>query len=128
MTRHLNASSGVRSTAAIPTAGAPTRPRTRDGHDGQSRRAVQAAYTGRLEWGTLQARTYYQYTKHEMDFGDDRRYWSGPGQPPARSGGDAARGTEKRRVAIEFLRQNLHELRSSLPPAQRIPFTPPHHR
>jgi iron complex outermembrane receptor protein len=48
------------------------------------------AYTGRLEWGTLQARTYYQHTKHEMDFGDDRRYWYGPGQPPAGSGGDAA--------------------------------------
>ncbi len=48
------------------------------------------AYTGQLDWGTLQARAYYQHTKHEMDFGDDRRYWYGPGQPPTGSGGDIA--------------------------------------
>ena len=48
------------------------------------------AYTGRLEWGTLQARAYYQDTQHEMDFGDDKRFWYGPGQPPAGSGGDTA--------------------------------------
>jgi len=47
-------------------------------------------YTGRLEWGTVQARAYYQHTKHEMDFGDDKRFWYGPGQPPAGSGGDVA--------------------------------------
>ena len=35
------------------------------------------AYTGRLGWGTLRARAYYQHTKHEMDFGDDKRYWYG---------------------------------------------------
>ena len=36
------------------------------------------------------------------------------------SRGDAlARGLEKRRVAIEYLRQNLHELRPSLPAARR---------
>ena len=48
------------------------------------------AYTGRLDWGTLQARAYYQDTKHEMDFGDDKRFWYGPGAPPAGSGGDVA--------------------------------------
>jgi iron complex outermembrane receptor protein len=48
------------------------------------------AYTGRLDWGTLQARAYYQDTKHEMDFGADKRFWYGPGQPPAGSGGDVA--------------------------------------
>ena len=48
------------------------------------------AYTGSLGWGTLQARAYYQHTKHEMDFGDDRRFWYGPGAPPAGSGGDTA--------------------------------------
>jgi iron complex outermembrane receptor protein len=47
-------------------------------------------YTGRLEWGTLQARAYYQDTQHEMDFGDDKRFWYGPGAPPAGSGGDVA--------------------------------------
>ncbi len=48
------------------------------------------AYTGRLEWGTLQARAYYQSTEHEMDFGPDKRFWYGPGAPPAGSGGDMA--------------------------------------
>lgn len=48
------------------------------------------AYTGRLEWGTLQARAYYQITGHEMDFGPDKRFWYGPGVPPAGTGGDAA--------------------------------------
>ena len=48
------------------------------------------AYTGQLDWGTLQARAYYQDTQHEMDFGDDKRFWYGPGQPPAGSGGDTA--------------------------------------
>ena len=43
------------------------------------------AYTGQLDWGTLQARAYYQDTQHEMDFGDDKRFWYGPGQPPAGS-------------------------------------------
>ena len=35
------------------------------------------AYTGALDWGTLKARTYYQDTSHEMDFGADKRYWYG---------------------------------------------------
>ena len=48
------------------------------------------AYTGSLGWGTLQARAYYQHTEHEMDFGDDKRFWYGPGQPPSGSGGDTA--------------------------------------
>jgi iron complex outermembrane receptor protein len=48
------------------------------------------SYTGRLDWGTLQARAYYQHTQHEMDFADDKRFWYGPGQPPAGSGGDTA--------------------------------------
>ena len=48
------------------------------------------AYTGRLEWGTLQARAYYQSTEHKMDFGPDKRFWYGPGAPPAGTGGDTA--------------------------------------
>jgi iron complex outermembrane receptor protein len=47
-------------------------------------------YTGRMDWGTLQARAYYQHTQHEMDFGPDKRFWYGPGAPPAGSGGDTA--------------------------------------
>ena len=48
------------------------------------------AYTGRLDWGTLRARAFLQDVRHEMDFGPDKRYWYGPGAPPAGSGGDTA--------------------------------------
>ena len=48
------------------------------------------AYTGKQDWGTLKARAYYEHTEHEMDFGDDKRYWygaaSGGNNPP---GGNA---------------------------------------
>ena len=48
------------------------------------------AYTGNLVWGKLKGRAYYEHTQHEMDFGDDKRFWYGPGQPPLGSGGDTA--------------------------------------
>ena len=48
------------------------------------------AYTSTLDWGTLRARAYLQDVRHEMDFGSDKRFWYGPGQPPTGSGGDAA--------------------------------------
>ncbi len=48
------------------------------------------AFTGKQGWGTLKARAYYTHVQHEMDFGDDRRFWYGPGRPPAGSGGDIA--------------------------------------
>jgi iron complex outermembrane receptor protein len=48
------------------------------------------SYTGRLGGGTLQARAYLQETEHAMDFGPDKRFWYGPGAPPAGSGGDTA--------------------------------------
>lgn len=35
------------------------------------------AYTGRLDWGTLKARVHHEHTQHEMDFGEDKRYWYG---------------------------------------------------
>ncbi len=47
-------------------------------------------YSGDLTWGTLTARAYYEHTQHQMDFGDDKRFWYGPGQPPRGSGGDVA--------------------------------------
>jgi iron complex outermembrane receptor protein len=47
-------------------------------------------YTGELGWGTLKLRAYYQQTQHAMDFGDDKRFWYGPGKPPLGSGGNAA--------------------------------------
>jgi iron complex outermembrane receptor protein len=48
------------------------------------------AYTGDQSWGTLKARAYYQHTQHEMDFGDDKRFWYGPGKPPLGAGGSMA--------------------------------------
>ncbi len=51
---------------------------------------LNLAYTVRQGWGTLKARVYYEHTQHEMDFGDDKRFWYGPGQPPTGSGGDSA--------------------------------------
>ena len=47
-------------------------------------------YTGKQGWGTLKARAYYEHTQHQMDFGDDKRFWYGPGLPPSGSGGDTA--------------------------------------
>jgi iron complex outermembrane recepter protein len=47
-------------------------------------------YTGDQGWGTLKARVYYEHTQHQMDFGDDKRFWYGPGLPPSGSGGDIA--------------------------------------
>ncbi len=35
------------------------------------------SYVGDHDWGVLKARAYYEETKHEMDFGDDRRFWYG---------------------------------------------------
>jgi iron complex outermembrane receptor protein len=34
-------------------------------------------YTGEYDWGVLKARAYYEKTDHEMDFGDDKRFWYG---------------------------------------------------
>lgn len=48
------------------------------------------AYTGDLGWGKLKARAYSERTRHQMDFGDDKRFWYGSGEPPLGSGGNAA--------------------------------------
>ena len=55
---------------------------------------VNLGYTGEYQWGTLKARIYHEKTEHEMDFGDDKRFWygsnSGAGAPcsPIRFHGD----------------------------------------
>jgi len=46
---------------------------------------VNLGYTGEYEWGVLKARAYYEKTDHEMDFGDDKRFWYGTA-----SGGNTA--------------------------------------
>lgn len=47
-------------------------------------------YSGELGTSTVKARAYYEHTQHEMDFGDDKRFWYGPGKPPRGSGGSKA--------------------------------------
>lgn len=52
-----------------------------------SARKLSLAYTNGSDWGTLQARAYYQKTEHAMDFGPDKRFWYG-----AASGGMGIEG------------------------------------
>jgi iron complex outermembrane receptor protein len=48
------------------------------------------AYTGYQDWGKIKARAWYEHTQHEMDFGDDKRFWygmaSGGNNPPGGNG------------------------------------------
>jgi iron complex outermembrane receptor protein len=46
---------------------------------------INLGYTGDYQWGLLKARAYREMTNHEMDFGDDKRYWYG-----SASGGPSA--------------------------------------
>jgi iron complex outermembrane recepter protein len=36
---------------------------------------VNLGYTGKYDWGKLEARVYHEETNHEMNFLDDKRYW-----------------------------------------------------
>jgi len=45
-------------------------------------------YTGKYQWGVLEARAYADYTRHKMDFGNDKQFSYGsaatfiaPGMP-----------------------------------------------
>jgi iron complex outermembrane receptor protein len=38
---------------------------------------VNLGYTGQYRWGELKARVYREKTEHQMDFGDDKRFWYG---------------------------------------------------
>ncbi|MDP3420823.1 MAG: TonB-dependent receptor [Thiobacillus sp.] len=60
---------------------------------------VNLGYTGEYQWGTLKARLYHEKTEHEMDFGDDKRFWYGsasnvpaPGTPCTPIGPSCAAG------------------------------------
>ncbi|MDO9007802.1 MAG: TonB-dependent receptor, partial [Thiobacillus sp.] len=42
---------------------------------------VNLGYTGKYDWGKLEARLYNEHTEHEMNFLEDKAYWyQGPGQ------------------------------------------------
>ncbi len=45
-------------------------------------------YLGQFDWGALDVRAFHEKVDHFMDFGPDKRFWYGPGKPPAGSGGD----------------------------------------
>ena len=57
---------------------------------GNSSDQFSLAWTGQREWARVKARVWHEHTEHEMDFGDDKRYWygsaSGGNNPP---GGNA---------------------------------------
>lgn len=72
-------------------------------------------YTGKYDWGLLEALAYYQDVDHEMNFGDDKRFWygslSGTGFPctpgvncadgmPMRSEGDTVGTTLKASIDL----------------------------
>ena len=38
-------------------------------------------YLGQYDWGSLEARAYYEQVDHFMDFGPDKKYWYYSGQP-----------------------------------------------
>ncbi len=39
-------------------------------------------YTGDFDWGGLEARVWHETVDHEMDFGDDKRFWYGMASGP----------------------------------------------
>ncbi len=39
---------------------------------------VNLRYTGKCQWGALEARIYDEHTQHEMNFADDKQYLYGP--------------------------------------------------
>jgi len=86
--------------------------------DGSSDRAIAESLGLSVETVRSNWRSIYQRLGHVL----------GGADAPASRGDALARGLEKRRVAIEYLRQNLHELRPALPPAQRVNGTNPRRR
>jgi DNA-binding CsgD family transcriptional regulator len=72
--------------------------------DGASDRAIAHALGLSTETVRSNWRSLYQRLVHVLE----------DPQSPLQHGDDASRGLEKRRVAIEYLRQNMHELRPTL--------------
>jgi len=40
---------------------------------------INLGYTGKYDWGKLEARVYHEETRHRMDFAEDKLYWYGAG-------------------------------------------------
>lgn len=82
---------------------------------------VNLRYTGRYDWGRLEARVYREHTEHEMNFLEDKAYWytgNAPGMPMNTEGrnigaivkGDIALSARDLvRVGSEFQRYRLDD-------------------
>lgn len=46
---------------------------------GNDSKQFNLSYKGQYDWGKLEARTYYETTRHSMQFGDDKLYWYSAG-------------------------------------------------
>jgi iron complex outermembrane receptor protein len=44
---------------------------------GNDSKQANLHYVGQYDWGDLEARAYYENTKHSMQFGDDKLFWYG---------------------------------------------------
>jgi len=86
--------------------------------DGASDRAIADSLGLSRETVRANWRSIYRRLSHVLAGVDATR----------QQGNAAARGLEKRRVAVEYLRQNLHELRPSVPPSRRGSSTRPKDR
>ncbi len=48
---------------------------------GNTAHQANLRYTGRFDWGDLEARAYHETVKHYMDFGNDKQFAYGPNPP-----------------------------------------------
>lgn len=46
---------------------------------GNNSKQINLRYVGQYQWGNLEARAYHENTRHNMQFGNDKRYWYGAG-------------------------------------------------
>lgn len=44
---------------------------------GNDSRQINLSHTAQLDWGVVEARAYYENTRHKMQFFDDKLYWYG---------------------------------------------------
>ena len=54
---------------------------------GNDSKQANLRYEGQYGWGELEARAYYENTKHAMQFGDDKLFWYGNPMPAAPNDG-----------------------------------------
>jgi len=54
---------------------------------GNDSKQANLRYEGQYDWGDLEARTYYENTKHGMQFGEDKLFWYGNPMPAAPNDG-----------------------------------------